>query len=129
MGSFLHEHGADINTVSTAGHTPLDLLHFHDDGDRGVDEHLTVDYRTPGAPQTGIAICDFAMAGPAYWKLEARLSIRLKERYKTWGAKRELQTMMRQLGLQNDPMASFWSGGITVYSEGPDGEERVSHFP
>lgn len=130
VGSFLHTHGADVNATSTKGHTPLDLLHFHDDGDRGVDEHLTVDYRSGnGAPRTGVAICDFAMAGPVYWKLETKLSTRLKELYKTWGAKRGMMTMMKQLGLQDDPMAAFWSGGITEYYEGEDGKEHIRHFP
>ena len=69
------------------------------------------------------------MAGPVYWKLEARLSKRLMGLYETWGARRGLQSMMRRLGLQDDPMAAFWSGGITAYYEGSDGEERVSHFP
>ncbi|KAL2213203.1 ankyrin [Sarocladium strictum] len=130
VGSFLHTHGADVNATSTKGHTPLDLLHFHDDGDRGVEEHLTVDYRgANGVPRKGVAICDFAMAGPVYWKLEAKLAARLKELYKTWGAKRGLMTMMRKLGLQTDPMAAFWSGGITAYYEGEDGKEHARHFP
>jgi hypothetical protein len=163
LGSFLHTHGADINAASAKGHTPLDLLHFHDDGDRGVDEHLTVDYRS-GKPQTGVAICDFAMAGPVYWKLEAKLSTKLKELYGTWGAKRgseirkrqfvppkppptiarrsrnveddEVSDLISQLVLRADPfglrradpMADFWSGGITEYYEGSDGKEHVRHF-
>jgi hypothetical protein len=62
VGAFLHAKGADINAESFAGHTPLDLLHFHDDGDRGAEEHLTIDYRnrsSDGTPRTGVAICDY----------------------------------------------------------------------
>ncbi|KAK1825759.1 serine/threonine protein kinase [Podospora conica] len=129
VGEFLHAHGADINAASDDGrHTPLDLLHFHDNGDRGPEEHLTVDYRTSGAaPRTGVAICDYAMAGPVYWKLEDKLLARMKELYKTWGAKRGLQNMMRTLGLGGD-LGGFFSGGITAYYTDENGVERSNHF-
>lgn len=129
VGAFLHAHGADINAPSHDGrHTPLDLLHFHENGDRGPDEHLTIDYRT-GVPQTGVAICDYGMAGPVYWKLEDKLLARMKELYKTWGAERGVQWMRKRLGLgrELDDLMLF-SGGITSYYTDENGVERSQHF-
>lgn len=131
VGAFLHAHGADINAASHDGrHTPLDLLHFHDNGDRGPDEHLTIDYRTSGAPpRTGVAICDYGMAGPVYWKLEDRLLARMKELYETWGAERGLQGVRRRLGLGRElDDVMFFSGGITCYYTDENGVERGQHF-
>ncbi|KAH7305611.1 hypothetical protein BKA65DRAFT_520619 [Rhexocercosporidium sp. MPI-PUGE-AT-0058] len=92
VGTFLHRHGADINALDGGGNTPLDVLEFHDAGDRPSAQRLTVDY-TGGAPKTGIAICDYAFAGPAYWVKEIKLTKKIKEMYLGWGAKRgnELQ--------------------------------------
>ncbi|KAL5608426.1 hypothetical protein FOBRF1_008923 [Fusarium oxysporum] len=87
VGAFLYERGADINAVSAVGHTPLDLLHFHDEGDRPHDQRLTIDFEED-TPRSGVAICDYAFAGPAYWVREARLNRRLKSLYSDWGAKR-----------------------------------------
>ncbi|KAL6409931.1 serine/threonine protein kinase [Ilyonectria robusta] len=90
IGGFLYERGADINAVSTVGHTPLDLLHFHAEGDRPHDQRLTIDYEGD-TPRSGVAICDYALAGPAYWVREAKLNVRLQSLYSDWGAKRSAE--------------------------------------
>jgi hypothetical protein len=64
----------------------LDVLQFHGAGDRPQAQQLTADY-TGAGPKTGLAICDYALAGPAYWVKEGNLSARIKELYLLWGAK------------------------------------------
>jgi hypothetical protein len=39
----------------------------------------------------GVAIGDYGMAGPVYWKLEDKLLARMKELYKAWGAKKGVE--------------------------------------
>ncbi|EJT69435.1 serine/threonine protein kinase [Gaeumannomyces tritici R3-111a-1] len=127
VGAFLHQHGADVNAESAVGsHSPLDVLHLHEDGDRGPDNHLTIDYRGPGGPRTGMAICDYGMAGPAYWKLEARLAARLRELYGLWGAERGVEWRMQRLGLSRSDL--LFGGAITAYEEGADGRTRVMTY-
>jgi hypothetical protein len=87
VGAFLHEHGADINALSTAGHTPLDLLHFHGAGEGSHEQRLTIDCGGETL-RTGVTICDYAVAGPAYWIKEGKLSARMKSLYSDWGAER-----------------------------------------
>jgi hypothetical protein len=86
MADFLHRHGADINALDAQGNTPLDVLQFHEAGDRPQAQKLTIDY-TGAEPKTGLAICDYALAGPAYWVKEGKLTARIKELYLWWGAK------------------------------------------
>ncbi|KAL2075127.1 hypothetical protein VTL71DRAFT_69 [Oculimacula yallundae] len=94
VGTFLHQHGADINALNRDGKTPLDILEFHDAGDRPASQRLTVDYSSD-TPKTGIAICDYAFAGPAYWIKETKLTKSIKGMYLRWGGKRskELPTV------------------------------------
>jgi hypothetical protein len=102
VANFLHGHGADINALDGEGNTPLDVLEFHDAGDRPSAQSLTVDY-SGYAPKTGIAICDYAFAGPAYWVKEGKLGKRIKELYLGWGAKRSKELGDGQQGRRLDP--------------------------
>jgi hypothetical protein len=81
VGSFLHRHGADINKRDRQGRTPLDLLlqhgsplqtyNFHGDNDQSQSKF----------------ICDYAMAGPVYWKREREMCWKLEETFRRWGAR------------------------------------------
>jgi len=87
VANFLYKNGADINDLDGEGNTPLDVLEFHDAGDRPQAQRLTIDY-SGTQPRTGLAICDYALAGPAYWIKEGKMAMRIKELYLGWGAKR-----------------------------------------
>jgi hypothetical protein len=87
VANFLHKNGADINVLDSEGNTPLDVLEFHDAGDRPPAQRLTIDY-SGTQPRTGLAICDYALAGPAYWIKEGKMAMRIKELYLSWDAKR-----------------------------------------
>lgn len=92
VGEFLHEKGADVNARSEKGYTPLDVLLFHDAGDRKQEERLTIGGGEGDGPATmGIAICDYALAGPAYWTKETQIARKMFSLYRAWGAKRRDQ--------------------------------------
>jgi hypothetical protein len=92
VANFLYKNGADVNALDGEGNTPLDILEFHNEGDRPTAQKLTIDY-SGAQPKTGLAICDYALAGPAYWIKEGVMSVRIREMYMSWGAKwsRELE--------------------------------------
>ncbi|CZR66278.1 uncharacterized protein PAC_16179 [Phialocephala subalpina] len=96
VANFLHRHGADINALSGDGDTPLDVLEFHDAGDRPPAQRLTIDY-SGDVPQTGLAICDYALAGPAYWVKETKMAGRIRGLYLGWGARRSVYAMLGKL--------------------------------
>ncbi|KAG4435153.1 hypothetical protein IFR05_009353 [Cadophora sp. M221] len=102
VGNFLHSHGADINALDGDGNTPLDVLEFHDAGDRPAAQRLTVDY-SGSTPKTGKTICDYAFAGPAYWVKETKLTKRIKDMYLGWGAKRSKELRAGRQGAVLDP--------------------------
>jgi len=87
VGNFLHRHGADINALDGAGNTPFHVLEVHAAGNRPQAQKLTVSH-SEGEVKTGLAICDYALAGPGYWAQESKLSERLGEWYLSWGARR-----------------------------------------
>jgi hypothetical protein len=115
VANFLHNKGADINALDAEGNTPLDLLEFHDAGDRPQAQRLTVDY-SGTQPTTGLTICDYAFAGPAYWIKEGKMATRIKELYLSWGAKRgkELAGSRQQPSRELDPSIAELIRGIRI---------------
>lgn len=79
VGTFLHSKGADVNALDHNGRTPLDLLLDHGNPDAYI-------YRSD-VPQDDEFVCDYAFAGPMFWNEERKLSTKMAETLRSWGAK------------------------------------------